>query len=66
MVKGLETMLSEELLRELSLFSLQKRRLGNDRLAIFKQLRSFHVEDEASLFSVLPVNKLIKFQKRGL
>ena len=54
MVRGLETKTYEERLRELCQFSLERRRLKGDMIAIFKYLKGCHLEDGAELFSVAP------------
>ena len=51
MTKGLEAMPYEEQLRELGMFSLQKRRLRGDMIAMFKYLKRCHVEEGVGLFS---------------
>ena len=49
MIKGLETKLYKEWL--MHMFRLEKRRLRNGIIAIFKHLNGCHMEDGASLFS---------------
>lgn len=52
MVQGMETMFYEDRLNELGIFSLEKRQLKGNTIAIYKYLRGCHVEDAADLFSV--------------
>ena len=55
MIRGLETKPYAERLKELGMFSLEKRRLRNDAITLFKYLKCCHTEVvEEDLFSVIP------------
>ena len=51
MIRGLEHLSYEERLRELSLFSLEKRRLRRDLTVAFQYLKGAYKQEEEQLFT---------------
>ena len=57
MRRGLEAKSYEEQLKEIGMFSLTKRRLRADMIAIIQYLKGCHREEGIDLFSIAPENR---------
>ncbi|XP_067591512.1 nephronectin isoform X5 [Pseudorca crassidens] len=57
MIKGLEKKIYDEKLKELGLFSVEKRRLRGKQLLVFKYMKGWYREDGDQLFSICTENR---------
>jgi len=57
MIKGLEHLDYDKRLRELGLFSLEKRRLREDPITVYKHLKGGCKQEGARLHSVVPSDR---------